>query len=87
MLEDLRVGFITELPTRLEEMEQLMLDLENSSSFTEDYQDLYRHLHNIKGSAGTHGFHIISSICHVFEDKVVEIEGAQKAFSGETLDK
>jgi len=85
MLADLRDGFIAELPSRLEEIEQLMLGLENSSSFTEDYQDLYRHVHSIKGSAGTHGFHIISSVCHVFEDKVVEIGGTQDAFSNEAL--
>ncbi|MCK4744065.1 MAG: Hpt domain-containing protein [Sulfuriflexus sp.] len=85
MLAELRIGFIAELPTRLEEIEQLILDLEKTTSFTEDYQELYRHIHSIKGSAGTHGLHIISTICHVFEDKVVEIEGQQERLTGKMI--
>lgn len=85
MLADLRNGFIAELPTRLEEIEQLILGLEKTSSFTEDYQELYRHIHSIKGSAGTHGLHIISTICHVLEDKVVEVEGQQEQFTSKMV--
>lgn len=85
MLAELRVGYIAELPTRLEEIEDIILNLQKTASFTEDYQELYRHIHSIKGSAGTHGLHIISRVCHVLEDKVTEIEGAQERFSSETL--
>lgn len=85
MLAEMRVGYIAELPTRLEEIEDIILNLQKTASFEEDYQELYRHIHSIKGSAGTHGLHIISRVCHVFEDKVTETEGAQERFSSETL--
>ena len=85
MLAELRVGYIAELPTRLEEIEDIILNLQKTASFVEDYQELYRHIHSVKGSAGTHGLHIISRICHVLEDKVTEIEGAQESFSNEML--
>ncbi len=77
MLAELRLSYITELPSRLEEIEQIVLTLKNTDSFTEDYQSVYRHIHSVKGSAGTHGLHIISMVCHVLEDKVIEVEGNQ----------
>jgi len=77
MLVELRLSYVAELPSRLEEIEQIVLTLKTTDSFTEDYQNIYRHIHSIKGSAGTHGLHIISSICHVLEDKVIEVEGNQ----------
>jgi len=77
MLEELRLGFIAELPSRLEEIEEIILGLKKSNSFTEDYQNIYRHVHSVKGSAGTHGLHIISTVCHDMEDLVIEVEGNQ----------
>ena len=81
MLAELRIGFVADLPSRLQEIEDLILALKGSASFIEDYQDIYRHVHSIKGSAGTHGLHIISTVCHALEDKVIEIEGDQKLIS------
>lgn len=83
MLAELRLSFVADLPSRLQEIEELILNLKNSGSFIEDYQDIYRHVHSVKGSAGTHGLHIISNICHVLEDKVIEVEGNQELISGE----
>ena len=81
MLLELRLSYVAELPTRLEEIEQIVLTLKQTDSFTEDYQSIYRHIHSIKGSAGTHGLHIISTVCHVLEDKVIEVEGNQALIS------
>ena len=86
MLAELRSGYIAELPTRLEEIEDIILGLKNSASFTEDYQSIYRHVHSIKGSAGTHGLHIISTVCHALEDKVIEVEGHQSLASDAFID-
>ena len=86
MLAELRLSYIAELPTRLEEIEQIVLSLKKTDSFTEDYQSIYRHIHSIKGSAGTHGLHIISTVCHVLEDKVIEVEGNQTLISDKFIE-
>jgi len=86
MLAELRVSYIAELPTRLNEIEDIILNLLNSASFTEDFQALYRNLHSMKGSAGTHNLHIITTVCHAFEDKVVDVKGEQTRFSKDKLD-
>lgn len=86
MLLELRLGYIAELPSRLEEVEQIVLNLKQTDSFTDDYQSIYRHIHSIKGSAGTHGLHIISSVCHVLEDKVIEVEGNPSLITDEFID-
>jgi len=86
MLAELRLSFIAELPSRLEEIEQIVLTLKNTDSFTEDYQSIYRHIHSVKGSAGTHGLHIISTVCHVLEDKVIDVEGNQASLTDKFIE-
>ncbi len=68
LLSVLRDDYIADLPTRLQEMENQVLSLEDNQKFEEQYQALFRHVHSIKGSAGTHGLFILSRICHRFED-------------------
>ncbi|WP_126457032.1 Hpt domain-containing protein [Sulfuriflexus mobilis] len=77
MLALLRADFVTELPSRLGEVEGIILELEKSAAFTEQYESLYRHVHSIKGSAGTHGLPIISTVCHALEDEIVKVEDKQ----------
>lgn len=83
MLAELRKAFLGELPSRLEEIEGLILDLEKGQNFTENFETLYRHVHSIKGSAGTHGLQIISTVCHAFEDEIVKVEGDRSLMNGE----
>lgn len=77
LLLELRTGFLVELPDRLDEIESLVLNLElNQTSSTPGhpgYDELYRHIHSLKGGAGTHGVVIISLISHQFEDVLTEI--------------
>jgi len=87
MLAELRDGFIAELPSRLEEVEDLILTLKTSANFSDDFQTLYRHIHSIKGSAGTHGLHIISTVCHAFEDLIIEAEGNQNYLTEKHISK
>jgi len=81
MLVELRDGFIADLPARLEEVEDIILAMRKTTSFTEDYESLYRHIHSIKGTAGTHGLHIISTVCHAFEDLIIEVDGDQSVLT------
>ena len=87
MLAELRDGFIADLPSRLEEVEDLILGLKNTAAFSDDYQSLYRHVHSIKGSAGTHGLHIVSTVCHAFEDLIIEVEGDQALLTDKHISK
>ena len=68
LLEQLRAAFVAELPERADVMESLVLRLEQQAERTEIFDELYRRVHSLKGSAGTHGVPIISSVCHHLED-------------------
>jgi HPt (histidine-containing phosphotransfer) domain-containing protein len=68
MLAQLRAAFLAELPEKLNHLESLILALEQSSGIDEPFHDLYRSVHSLKGSGGTHGLHIITAICHQQED-------------------
>ena len=85
MLVELRNTFLGELPSRLDDMETIILDLGNGQNFSENFETLFRHVHSIKGSAGTHGLHIISTVCHSFEDEVVKVEGDESSMDSEVI--
>ena len=80
LLEDLKKGFISEIPVRLDDMESLILTMEDGDAFQDKYENLYRHVHSLKGSAGSYGLHIITSICHAMEDVLNETKGNKTLF-------
>lgn len=73
ILREIRCDYLEALPSRLHEMEQLILKLTSRNNFIENYHEIYRYVHNIKGSAGTHGLHILSRISHRFENHLTTI--------------
>lgn len=73
LLKELRDNYIAELPERIDIMESHILAL-STDKILYDFQELYRQVHSHKGSAGTHGVHIISSICHQFEDELNKVD-------------
>lgn len=73
LIQELKKGFIIELPERLENMESHILSMENGQNFIENYENLYRQAHSLKGLAGTYGLDIITSICHALEDALHEV--------------
>jgi CheY-like chemotaxis protein len=81
LLRELRISFLVDLPDRLDTIESLVLSLEqeqNASPATQPaYDELYGHIHSIKGSAGTHGVTIISLISHQFEDALTGLHDKQ----------
>jgi len=68
MLQQLRNAYLAELPERCEQIERLVLGVAGTGDVTQAYEDLYRHVHSIKGSAGTHGIQFLSAVCHQLED-------------------
>ncbi len=67
ILQQLREDFLKELPERCDIIEDGILSLGNDAG-GEHFQRLYREVHSLKGSAGTHGIPAISTICHQLED-------------------
>lgn len=85
MLADLRNAFLGELPSRLAEIEGLILELKSAQGFEENFATLYRHVHSVKGSAGTHGLQIISTVCHAFEDEIVKVKDDASSLDAGTI--
>ncbi|HFE32260.1 MAG TPA: hybrid sensor histidine kinase/response regulator [Gammaproteobacteria bacterium] len=67
ILQQLRDNFLDELPERCDAIEEGILALAEDSE-GEHFQRLFREVHSLKGSAGTHGIVAISTICHQLED-------------------
>lgn len=72
LLQEIRNNYIAELPSRLDDIESNILTLEKDPDNREIFEELYRQVHSLKGSAGTHGLHIHSTICHNLEDRITE---------------
>jgi len=68
LLVELKETYINSFHNQTNEIESYLLALEKGADFQESFEALYRRVHSIKGSAGTYGFSIISSICHQMED-------------------
>ena len=80
LLEELKKRYLRDLPETLGEIERAILQLDRASDFEEAFNDLYRRVHSVKGTAGTHGLAIITAICHQAEEALGEIAGhAEKA--------
>ncbi len=76
MLEGLKESFIDELPLRIDDIEQMCLTCEKPGSRDEKTQEsLFRSVHSLKGTAGTYGIQILTTICHQLEDRLTEFSG------------
>jgi len=78
LLDELKQGYISALPGKVEEIEQYCLAMEKASAFADGYAALYRAVHSLKGSGGTYGYHVISSACHQMEDWLGTLEKADR---------
>jgi len=64
LLQGLKTQYAEELSSKIDDIELNILSLDKIGYFSE----ALRQIHSMKGSAGTHGFMIISQICHHMED-------------------
>jgi len=72
ILLQLKETYLATLPNRIEEMEAKILAMEEGHAYRDNFESLYRNVHSLKGSGGTYGFNIITSICHQMEDYISE---------------
>jgi len=69
ILNELKEAYLATFPAHIDEIESLILNIEKKrGDHTENFEALYRKAHSLKGSGGTYGFNIITSICHQLED-------------------
>ena len=78
MLLQLRNSFLEELPEKFDRLENLLLEMEKNGDDGESFNEFYRIVHSLKGSGGTHGLQIITTICHQLEDLLNTTEGGAK---------
>jgi len=64
LLDELKNNFLEELPSRINLIEDNILSLKNGTS----YDELFRLVHSLKGSAGSYNFHDVTKITHHLED-------------------
>ena len=68
LLREMRNSFLAEIPERCDQIEALLLALEARLDDRESFNELYRNVHSLKGSGGTHGLVVITNICHQLEN-------------------
>lgn len=73
LLLKLRNNYLDELPSRLQEIEKIIIELEKSGFIEEQFNTLFRLVHSLKGSGGTYGLHEITTVCHPLEDILSDI--------------
>jgi len=69
LLEQLREGFIADLPARIDEIEDEVMSSKDSDS----YDKLFRMVHSLKGSAGSYNYHVVTKIAHSMEDVMLAL--------------
>ncbi len=86
MLQKLRVSYLTELPGRLDDIEQNIMGLEKCGFVEENFNTLYRLVHSLKGSGGTYGMHVITDVCHPLEDMLSELHDLPQKMNKQFID-
>lgn len=79
LLARMRADFLGELTERCDNLDRLILQLEKQQGDPAVFNELYRGVHSLKGSGGTHGLSIITAICHQLENLLTETN-AKNAF-------
>lgn len=88
LLAKMRNEFLGELPERCDRLDELILTLEKSPDNRDAFDELYRGAHSLKGSGGTHGLSIITTLCHQLENHLTETDakhGFGAAFASRAL--
>lgn len=82
LLEHLREGFLNDLPSRVDAIEGEVMALKEADT----YDELFRMVHSLKGSAGSYDFHIVTKIAHGMEDVMLALIQRNQFFSESTVD-
>lgn len=69
LLDNLRENFLEDLPLRVNLIEDEVMASQNADS----YDELFRMVHSLKGSAGSYNYHEITKIAHSMEDVMLSL--------------
>lgn len=72
LLATMRNDFLAEVPERCDVLDASVLALQKYPQDKELFMELFRQVHSLKGSGGTHGLPVITTLCHHFEDLLSE---------------
>lgn len=88
LLRQMRQSFVNEMPERLQAMEKQVeaLAQADGAPLDEKFYDFFRAVHSLKGTGGTFGLHIISSICHQLEDYLERLPLEPASFNPHFVD-
>lgn len=78
MLLQLRNTFLEDMPEKLDRLDQLLVAMEKAGVDSGLFNEFYRIIHSLKGSGGSFGLHIITTICHQLEDMLNTTDGGTK---------
>ncbi|MBI3902953.1 MAG: Hpt domain-containing protein [Nitrosomonadales bacterium] len=73
LLQGMRSSFLDDLQEHCDQFDNLLLALEKKPDDRALFDELFRGVHNLKGSGGTHDVHIITSICHQLENCLADM--------------
>jgi len=80
LLNKMRNEFLAEIPERCDTLDELTVQFEKSPDDESLFNELFRQVHSLKGSGGTHGLGIITTLCHQFEN-LLSYSKANKIFN------
>ena len=83
LLREMRLGFLDDFQMRCDALEASILMLEKAGEVGDTFNELFRDVHSLKGSGGTHGIGMITSVCHQLEDFLTD--SARRHDFGETF--
>lgn len=84
ILAEMQADFLDELPERCARIEARVMALERGEDGA--FDELYRQVHSLKGSGGTFGVPLITTICHQFESFLSEAgEGLERQAASTAL--
>lgn len=75
LFTSLRAAYVDSLPDKIEEIELLVMALERGND-KEQFEQLFRNIHSLKGSGGTYGINILTTACHQMEDELGKFPSA-----------
>ncbi len=85
ILEKLRQGYVSGIPSHLEKMENHVLNIEKKQAFKENFDALYRKAHSLKGSGATYDLPIITTACHQLEDFLTDEFQTEDSVNSDTI--
>ncbi|MDH5182641.1 MAG: Hpt domain-containing protein [Gammaproteobacteria bacterium] len=84
LLAQIRDNYFSELPEKFAEMESLALEMIQGGD-NEVFESLFRSTHSMKGSAGTYGLDVFTTICHNLEDCFYEYKEEAEYYSADKM--